>query len=551
MDHPNHGRKMMAPVASTTAGYTLKDVNYGINQIFTTHENNNINVNMGQAVAQCSGKRCAGGADITQTVSQRMAYPTDSRAYGSDSGGENILNLDEKNDIWLKNGQSVSQCVGIGCKASSSEDQTVDSSSARLMMPTDSSRAFDSPIVTVLLENLDLGEGNIINIGDSSSDSINIGDGTSQCVGRGCFSSSEAYWKAGPSNARAVHLIPSVLDSLNDYSDTSESTDHTVILKNLTLSEGNIINIGNDNILSINIGDGASQCVGDKCKSISEKRSSYSARAFDPTIIKNATQVYNGYLQGTPDFPFTIIFKNVVLGYGNIINIGNLNGNGIAAGDGVAQCIGSYCHSVVSKEFSVINTNSSSNSTSRSFVPVEGDARWSLFKPSFVKDTPFPFMLYGLYLGEANVLNFGQKNTISINIGDGASQCVGNKCLSKALRAGDFSSLPNGGSSGGGTDPMKPSDVRAQDITNTTVTITWKDASADPPDVSYVVNCVQGTETKCDDSGVSVSGIAQKVETATVTGLSPGTAYECWVEMKSTILNNHCSKDPARFTTTQ
>lgn len=170
----------------------------------------------------------------------------------------------------------------------------------------------------------------------------------------------------------------------------------------------------------------------------------------------------------------------------------------------------------------------------------------------FCRDTPFPFMLYGLYLGEANVLNFGQKNTISINIGDGASQCVGNKCLSKALRAGDFSSLPNGGSGGGGgTDPMKPSNIRAQDVTNTTATITWKEASADPPDVSYAVNCVQGTGTSCDDPGVTVSGIPHKVQTATVTGLSPGTAYECWVKMVSTILNDHCSTDPATFTTTQ
>jgi len=200
----NHGRKMKAPVASTTTGYTLKDVNYGINQIFTTHENNNINVNMGQAAAQCSGKGCAGGADITQTVSQRMASPTaDARAYGSDSGGENILNVDKKNDIWLKNGKAVSQCVGTGCKASSSEDQTVDSSSARLMMPTDSSRAFDSPIVTVLLENLDLGEGNIINIGDSSSDSINIGDGTSQCVGKNVSAAVKRIGKL----AQAMHAL--------------------------------------------------------------------------------------------------------------------------------------------------------------------------------------------------------------------------------------------------------------------------------------------------------------------------------------------------------
>lgn len=542
-------RKVLATVpAAPDSGYMLQNTNFGLNQLLTTHEDNIINVNMGQASSQCSGKGCSGGATFSQTFEQRIA-PSSSRASNSNLGGTNVVNLDTNNDIWLKSGKSASQCAGKGCKAVSQDDATIDSSS-RLMMPEESSRAFENPMVTIYLEDLNLGQGNIINIGDSSSDSISVGDGVTQCVGKGCYSSSEKSWKVGSTNARGIQLLPSSLNSLDGFKDP-KSQNYTITLKNLFLSQGNIINIGNENILSINIGDGASQCVGDKCTSISEKRSSYSARAIQASSANNSTQAYDGFIQGASNYPFTLVFRNVTLGNANIINVGNFNGNGITTGENVAQCIGAYCHSIISAEFTVINSNSSSNDTvSRGFTPVEGDARWSLRKPSFFEDTPFPFVLSQLYLGEANILNFGRKNIISINIGDGASQCVGNKCVSKALRAGDVDAAQKAsGGSGGADDPMSPSNVKAKDVSNITATITWKDASADPPDVSYTVNCVQGTTTKCEDNGIEVSNIPHKVETATVTGLLPNTTYECWVKMVSTILNTRCSKDPATVTT--
>lgn len=439
----NRGRKILASVDSMPSqqgpGYYLANIGYGVNNAFTTHEDNSININIGKSVAQCSGKGCTGSATITQTVQQRMS-PSETRGKALESGASNIINLELQNDVWVKNGQGTVQCLGTGCKAVSSLGSTVNASE-RLAMP-DITNSGKKPIVTILFENVTLGQANIINIGDLNSDSICVGDGSSQCIGKGCYSSSEKSWKNAAYQARTAQLVPSILNGLKSI-DGSEPQNYTVTLKNMNLGLGNVINIGNDNTLSINIGDGASQCVGDKCKSIAEKRSSYSSRNLKVTTNPNE---YNGIIEGTSKYPFTLVFKKVRLGEDNVINIGHYNRNGAVVGDGVTQCVGYWCHSAVSKDFSVVG-NSSDDIMMRSLAPAPGDPRWSLKKSTFVQNTPFPFELENIDMGEANVMNFGRKNTISINTGDGTSQCVGDKCVSESIRAGDFSSLPNRGES--------------------------------------------------------------------------------------------------------
>jgi len=161
--------------------------------------------------------------------------------------------------------------------------------------------------------------------------------------------------------------------------------------------------------------------------------------------------------------------------------------------------------------------------------------------------------LKNLSIGEGNIINMGTGNTLSINIGDGSSQCIGDECSSSSTRVGNFSSLPSnaGGGNGGGSDedPMKPSELAVESTTGTSAVITWKDATASPSDQTYTVNCVLGSDTKCRDNGVRVEKIPPKTQKATVTGLAPGTSYECWVESLSVTLNNFCSENPVSITT--
>lgn len=315
----------------------------------------------------------------------------------------------------------------------------------------------------------------------------------------------------------------------------------------MDMGEGNIINIGDSSVLSINIGDGASQCIGDGCSSDALKSVEVSRTV---TQSRNATMMEDGVIYATKDFPYTLVFKNLQYGYGNIINIGFFNEIGIVAGDGSSQCSGSSCSSSTTKSTSVINTDDSGNSSSRA-VPTTTTAMIST-------GVDYPILLTDLTLGEGNIINIGDGNTLSINIGDGASQCVGDECSSTSTRVGNFSALPsNGGGGGGGgeggkgdnVDPMKPSEVAVQSTTGTSAVLTWKDATASPSDQTYKVNCVPGSDTTCKDSGVSVEDIAPKTQKATVQGLSPGSSYECWVESRSVTLNNFCSEKPVTVNT--
>jgi len=158
--------------------------------------------------------------------------------------------------------------------------------------------------------------------------------------------------------------------------------------------------------------------------------------------------------------------------------------------------------------------------------------------------------LSDLYLGLGNVINLGTNNILSINIGDGASQCVGDGCTAEATRSGNFSALPDDGA-GSSDDPMKPAKLDVDVTSSTSTVITWEDASASPPDAAYTVNCVLGSEdTECTDKGVKVKGIKGGVQKATITGLSPGTDYSCWVQLNSVILNDHCSATAVVVSTT-
>ena len=117
-------------------------------------------------------------------------------------------------------------------------------------------------------------------------------------------------------------------------------------------------------------------------------------------------------------------------------------------------------------------------------------------------------------------------------------------------RPGNFSALPSDGSSSS-DDPMAPSKLDVEMTTSTSTVITWEDASASPPDQSYTVNCVPGSDdTDClDKGGVRLKNIKAGVEKATVNGLSPGSEYSCWVQLNSVILSDHCSKEPVIITT--
>lgn len=553
------GRRSLA----ASQAWTLDGINYGLNHVYTSGENNNININMGEATANCSGLDCTTSFSITQSV-QRSGR-LDARA-GTDTGGLTILNLHNRNDIWEKSGRGSTQCVEDQCDSSFSSAATYGATTKAA-----TTKATPQPYFRILLSNITLGEGNIINIGAYSESTLNIGDGAAQCVGRNCTSGANKAWK---NKAKVLSFLPQRQD-LRAESDCSAvakekckqltgtrrswcigrekkrcSAAFDISLTNLTLGLGNIINIGDDNRISINIGDGASQCIGDSCSSTASKITDYSPASPDGTAPARESEVYNGVIEGSPDYPYTLVFRNVQWGEGNVVNIGSFNRNGLAVGDGVTQCFGDGCTSSTTTEVLIsdnVEDNVEGNGSNRSIIGSNG-SNGSLPLDS---NGP-PLSLSNLFMGEGNILNFGRENTLSINIGDGCSQCVGEYCTSTAIKAGDFGSLPpsDGGGGGGNNDPMAPSDIDGEVKSSTSMSVTWKDADASPPDVSYTVNCVPGTDTACSDKGVEVKGIKPKIEKAVVNGLQAGTAYECWVALESQILSEHCSQTSVALTTT-
>lgn len=532
-------------------GYTLENLVYGINQIYSADDDNVININLGQASSNCSGANCTTDTQIGQTVQNQanmVVVQERDAAQPENSGGETILNFNRANDLWVKNGKGVMQCVGFGCRSVVSNSNSY----VAKTLPKKSLKQAASPKIRILFENIQLGQGNIINIGESSGASINVGDGGAQCIGNSCSSNSTKSWKsadvsedasqdASQDNSPSVQTVVPCGGSLCDVpssrlsKEIKQFTQYGIILSNLTLSQGNIINIGESNTLSINIGDGASQCIGVECSSIASKVSSYSSKSSKASTV---TRSFNGVIEGAANYPFTLVFKNVSWGNANIINVGSFNRNGVVTGDNLSQCIGEKCISSVTASTEITN-----NAT------VE-QSRVSREESGRKLQIDEPISLSNLYMGQANVVNFGRGNTLSINIGDGASQCVGDKCSSKSVRTGDIDALPKDPNAPAGDgDPKKPSKVEEEAVTANSVSLTWKDADAAPPDAKYSVNCVEGSDTKCEDEGKKVKDLDPKVETATVDGLSSGTEYECWVKLSSTILNENCAEEPLKITT--
>jgi len=71
--------------------------------------------------------------------------------------------------------------------------------------------------------------------------------------------------------------------------------------------------------------------------------------------------------------------------------------------------------------------------------------------------------------------------------------------------------------------------VSVVSISNTTITVSWTDGSEGNPTEIYTVNCVGGSTSSCTQAGENVTGISRGTEQGTVTGLTPGTQYKCWV----------------------
>lgn len=227
--------------------------------------------------------------------------------------------------------------------------------------------------LTILFENISLGEGNIINIGDFNSDSINIGDGLAQCVGSRCVSKATKSWKTSSAKGQSIQdgNEPIAIDPRQNLDDVDSPF---MTLRNLQFGEGNIVNVGDNNVISINIGDGASQCIGDECSSVASKRTEYASRAgsVESDLNMAKTVLADGVLTGSSKYPYKLVFKNVTYGYGNIINVGRFNDNGIVAGQGASQCVGYGCSSTSTGTFEVTNP-----------APIDEQATWKLLGLAF------------------------------------------------------------------------------------------------------------------------------------------------------------------------
>lgn len=189
------GRRSLA----ASQAWTLDGINYGLNHVYTSGENNKININMGEATANCSGLDCTTSSSITQSV-QRSGR-LDARA-GTDTGGLTILNLHNRNDIWEKSGRGSTQCVEDQCDSAFSSAATYGATTKAA-----TTKATPQPYFRILLSNITLGEGNIINIGAYSESTLNIGDGAAQCVGRNCTSGANKAWK-NKANNKVLSFLP-------------------------------------------------------------------------------------------------------------------------------------------------------------------------------------------------------------------------------------------------------------------------------------------------------------------------------------------------------
>ena len=339
------------------AEFVLRNMNYGVNDVFSTFEDANmISLNTGKASAQCNGDGCSvsGGSSeaISREVVQRAIYRHALRQ-ATDIGAESILNFQRENKLFVKNGVNVVQCTGNGCESSTVDESTI--GGGRSKMPR-SWRSKHDDKLTILFENISLGEGNIINIGDFNSDSINIGDGLAQCVGSRCVSKATKSWKTSSAKGQSIQdgNEPIAIDPRQNLDDVDSPF---MTLRNLQFGEGNIVNVGDNNVISINIGDGASQCIGDECSSVASKRTEYASRAgsVESDLNMAKTVLADGVLTGSSKYPYKLVFKNVTYGYGNIINVGRFNDNGIVAGQGASQCVGYGCSSTSTGTFEVTN----------------------------------------------------------------------------------------------------------------------------------------------------------------------------------------------------
>ncbi len=111
------------------AEFVLRNMNYGVNDVFSTFEDANmISLNTGKASAQCNGDGCSvsGGSSeaISREVVQRAIYRHALRQ-ATDIGAESILNFQRENKLFVKNGVNVVQCTGNGCESSTVDESTI------------------------------------------------------------------------------------------------------------------------------------------------------------------------------------------------------------------------------------------------------------------------------------------------------------------------------------------------------------------------------------------------------------------------------------------
>ena len=145
----------------------LTNQNFGINDVFSAsqrEDGNVINLNTGQASAQCRGDDCTVTGGSSQAISRHAVQ----RAINShvlslgqraaaDVGAQSIFNFQRENTLFVKNGQQVAQCMGTGCESNIVSESTVGGKRSKL--PRALKATSSESKATILFENISLGEG--------------------------------------------------------------------------------------------------------------------------------------------------------------------------------------------------------------------------------------------------------------------------------------------------------------------------------------------------------------------------------------------------------
>jgi hypothetical protein len=97
--------------------------------------------------------------------------------------------------------------------------------------------------------------------------------------------------------------------------------------------------------------------------------------------------------------------------------------------------------------------------------------------------------------------------------------------------------------------PDEATNVSEVSVSNTTATISWADGAEGNPTETYTVKCVvEDGGTSCTQAGENVTDIARGTQEGTVTGLTPNTAYHCYV-IASNSVDDVCSTEYASVKT--